>query len=234
MPHQHQQWIAMFIARPFKLFRGICAEIPRAPLVVFLIIVVLKVRSSLHCDSIRFTCAGYCVQVEASEGSLWINGPFPSYFRWPFGHWHDFYPWDYQRRYFPENGDLRGESVNLLEFWPPGYNGSWHVSTVGKLTGFRYYKDKSQSPHPHIHYVIIPYWSFLTIPLVMCIPAVRRYRRRHHGLCVVCGYDLRFSPDRCPECGTPKKLSEQDGYISPTIAARLESIRWTDTPTLPT
>ena len=51
----------------------------------------------------------------------------------------------------------------------------------------------------------VPYWLIVTLFLLLPLAwlggvARRRYRRRHQ-LCAACGYDLRSSPERCPECG---------------------------------
>ncbi len=53
--------------------------------------------------------------------------------------------------------------------------------------------------------VVIPYWLMLilfTCPAALAI--AKRFRRRaveRKGLCGHCGYDLRATPERCPECG---------------------------------
>jgi hypothetical protein len=37
----------------------------------------------------------------------------------------------------------------------------------------------------------------------LAVMGLRRRHRRRSGCCIRCGYDLRVSKERCPECGTP-------------------------------
>lgn len=62
-----------------------------------------------------------------------------------------------------------------------------------------------------VHIPYIPNWSgFITTTLLLALPwyalligpgALRRHHRRHRGLCLGCGYDLRSGGRVCPECG---------------------------------
>lgn len=51
----------------------------------------------------------------------------------------------------------------------------------------------------------LPHWLIASVAGLVLIltvrPDWRRHRRSARGHCPHCGYDLRASPDRCPECG---------------------------------
>jgi hypothetical protein len=58
--------------------------------------------------------------------------------------------------------------------------------------------------------VLLPHW-FVALPAAV----LGAWRVRRHwssgivpGLCHACGYDLRATPGRCPECGTPAATPE--------------------------
>jgi len=62
----------------------------------------------------------------------------------------------------------------------------------------------------HAQYAIaLPLWFVvlvtLVLPLLATRAAIRRHRNARRGRCARCGYDLRATPERCPECGSAVK-----------------------------
>ena len=111
---------------------------------------------------------------------------------------------------------LRAEDVRN---YPPGAD----PRTIRPVAGFghstgRYslaVKERPAKPGEHRRLmgvagtdrlVKIPFYAPLILtallPLAWLRGARLRRRRARRGLCPCCGYDLRASPDRCPECGT--------------------------------
>lgn len=69
--------------------------------------------------------------------------------------------------------------------------------------------------------VIVPYWlaalTFFALPLIRLRGAVQRFsRRRRPGSCHSCGYDLRASKSRCPECGIaiPRNIEGEGSFAN--------------------
>jgi len=65
----------------------------------------------------------------------------------------------------------------------------------------------------------VPFWfleSLALVPAVVGMIRVRRVRlRNRRGQCMRCGYDLRMTSDRCPECG---QCQEKNKRCQPRMA----------------
>ena len=78
-----------------------------------------------------------------------------------------------------------------------------HYSWGGGGFGYSLWKDDSSRD------LLLPLWFVCAIsgamPTAWLIGGLRRRGRRRGGYCLNCGYDLRATPVRCPECGTETK-----------------------------
>ena len=86
-------------------------------------------------------------------------------------------------------GDLAVSAVFAL-LWLTILTGAWMVP--------------NETPVP-VRLGLTAWWSLLCGCFVVTGCARHREaigrRRRRNGLCAACGYDLRATPGRCPECG---------------------------------
>jgi hypothetical protein len=70
-------------------------------------------------------------------------------------------------------------------------------------TGFLGFGYRTTGVRKQMLIVHVPYWSVgVILALLPAVWTIRRRARKHrNGRCSVCGYDLRATPERCPECG---------------------------------
>jgi hypothetical protein len=93
----------------------------------------------------------------------------------------------------------------------------WHYA------GFEYFYSPGAPQTNEIgeRAIIVPIWSIVLLTALLPLIWLRRQMRlRGHeltGRCTVCGYDLRATPDRCPECGKIPVKAKQN---APLPAAR--------------
>lgn len=65
--------------------------------------------------------------------------------------------------------------------------------------------------------VTLPYWLLVALtavlPALWTFSALRARRTSVYPSCRFCGYDLRATPDRCPECGAATESGTQSAAV---------------------
>jgi len=113
--------------------------------------------------------------------------------------------------YFSRSPSISEDDLPWMGYaWKEGANSRSQVCLAG-LGWERQIETSSDLQDYRSMALSVPDWLIVSITLWVVAVAARRYYRRHRlgdsGFCVACGYDLRATPDRCPECGkVPEKI----------------------------
>jgi hypothetical protein len=108
--------------------------------------------------------------------------------------------------------DLQSENRGHAWSVADGFHAEYHdglystpFRSVPSFGGIKFDSLPSWSPPAIAFRCFLPIWYLLTVllmaPAARGFSILRRYRRRRANVCRNCGYDLRASPELCPECG---------------------------------
>jgi hypothetical protein len=164
-------------------------------LVLFVATVVLWVRSYRFTERVYWQCDGGSRSVRSARGYLVVDLLLAD--------WSDHADLFHGPRY--ERDEVRppfnwllmlgGSSGDRDTFWVRG--------------GFAWYEKRNRARGTLAAMGVAPFWSIAAITAALPVgwtamkwrSRVRRRRRCNAGVCAACGYDLRATPERCPECG---------------------------------
>jgi hypothetical protein len=139
----------------------------------------------------------------AGRWSLQLNGPAVGNIS--IGFFHDF-PTPNIGPQFGPGGQYTPALLDWYIALPPGFGYQFLGLGVDHANNFEGVSNHLVLRGRHIG-LSIPYWAAWALWIPLVIPALRirqqQIRRYRIGktLCPECGYDLRATPNRCPECG---------------------------------
>jgi hypothetical protein len=155
--------------------------------------VVLWVRSYRVGDMVHWHNEPADFEFYSCLGLLEISwGERPSYVHPQWNGW--------EGTLWPFKGNLGLLAIDLSHSAPHNWNGFGFGSWRQLSPGYR---------RLNVDCVVVPYWFLSIITSAASTAALawlwserRSWRYSATGHCSKCGYDLRATPDRCPECGT--------------------------------
>jgi hypothetical protein len=139
------------------------------------------------------------------------------------------------RSYLPEQFHLRSHKGRILLIFAAKQHGEWfspqawnistdelvhsiYLHTGGEPGSIRFafsgFEMALTDRDSGFWFFAVPHWA-VALPLAALAgwgwwTRRRRSRRETAGRCLGCGYDLRGSPGRCPECGTAASVSTSE------------------------
>ena len=167
-------------------------------------------RSYEHWDNWWLMLPGNAVQVNTMRGIVqlrWVDVPASGSRPWSLQHYDQY---------------IR-PGLRLAE----GIGFKWQRSAVSNGTERGWCRD-----------LCVPHWSLLAASGVLSGIGLRRtFMQRHagaSGVCPTCGYDLRASPQRCPECGSERESNLSNEELLALAAISQPPQSWYDETTDPT
>ncbi len=185
---------------------------------LFLIFAFLWIRSELIGDSIVWenNFPGHCDRHDIASS----RGEFLAQFQWT-----AFIGPEAKQNIF------RPSAGNRWSIFPPQRMQPLLRTSVSSRLGLiarHSYSSTQLSSRPLIQthrylLIVFPYWFAALLTALLPTRWFIRWRRRLKyppGTCQRCGYDLRASPHRCPECGIPAP----DNAFMPPASAEAENV----------
>ena len=172
--------------------RGLFTISSAISLLLCIAVCTLWIRSYWLGDTVTWANADGHRRIRTASGSLSIHLALEDWSTVPAR----FQPLRYQR-------DDWSTPMNWHVFLSPNPG---NVHTSWEFAGFAWYQLRNTRTGARSVISVTPFWSLALVtavpPLIWVTRRLRdRRRRAQAGLCPTCGYDLRATPDRCPECG---------------------------------